>query len=51
VPFLAIDPQGAGLHQRVLISTDGSHTRVHVKNPQSPLRNLVLGIVDEKETA
>ena len=51
LPILAIDPQGAGLHQRVLISTDGSHTRVHVKNPQSPLRNLVLGIVDEKETA
>ncbi len=50
-PFLAIDPQGAGLHERVLISTDGSHARLHVRDPKSPLRNIVLGIVDQKETA
>ncbi|MCX6951683.1 MAG: EutN/CcmL family microcompartment protein [Verrucomicrobia bacterium] len=49
-PILAIDPQGAGLHERVLISTDGSHTREHVKDPKSPLRNIVMAIVDEKET-
>jgi microcompartment protein CcmK/EutM len=49
LPILAIDPQGAGQHERVLISTDGSHTRAHVKDPKSPLRNIVVAIVDEKE--
>lgn len=50
-PVLAIDPLGAGQHERVLISTDGSHTRAHVKDPKSPLRNIVMGLVDAKETA
>jgi len=54
LPILAIDPQGAGMHERVLISTDGSHTREVVKDPKSPLRNFVVAIVDapeKKETA
>ncbi len=52
-PVLAIDPLSAGQHQRVLISTDGSKTRDYVKDPKSPLRNIILAIVDEleKETA
>lgn len=45
-PILAIDSQGAGLHERVIISTDGSHTRSHVGDPKSPLRNIVVAIVD-----
>ena len=49
-PVLAIDPLGAGQHELVLISTDGSHTRAHVKDPKSPLRNIVMGLVDPKET-
>ena len=49
LPILAIDPQGAGQHERVLISTDGSHTRVHVKDPKSPLRNIVVAIVDPQK--
>jgi microcompartment protein CcmK/EutM len=49
-PVLAVDPLGAGQHERVLISTDGSFTRAHVKDPKSPLRNIVMGIVDEPET-
>ena len=48
-PILAIDPHSAGQHERVLISTDGSRTREYVKDPKSPLRNMVLAIVDEKE--
>jgi microcompartment protein CcmK/EutM len=48
-PVLAIDPVSAGQHQRVLISTDGSHTREFVKDPKSPLRNIILAIVDETE--
>lgn len=48
-PILAIDPLSAGQHQQVLISTDGSKTRDHVGDPMSPLRNIILAIVDEPE--
>jgi microcompartment protein CcmK/EutM len=48
-PVLALDPHGAGLHQQVLVSTDGSATRDFVKDQKSPLRNMILGIVDEPE--
>ena len=48
-PVLAIDPLGAGQHQRVVISTDGSRTREHVGDPKSPLRNMILAILDEPE--
>mgnify|MGYP005858307997 CR=1 FL=1 len=46
-PILAIDCLGAGMHQRVLISTDGSRTREIVQDERSPLRNYVAAIVDE----
>jgi microcompartment protein CcmK/EutM len=49
LPILAVDPQGAGQHERVLISTDGSRTREIVKDPKSPLRNFVVAIVDAPE--
>ncbi|MFA5263109.1 MAG: EutN/CcmL family microcompartment protein [Opitutaceae bacterium] len=45
-PVLAIDPFGAGLHQRVILSTDGSETRKLVGDPKSPLRNFILCIAD-----
>jgi len=48
-PVLALDPLSAGQHQHVLISTDGSATREYVRDPKSPLRNLILAIVDEPE--
>ena len=48
-PVLALDPLSAGQHQRVLVSTDGSATRAYVRDPKSPLRNLILAIVDEPE--
>jgi microcompartment protein CcmK/EutM len=50
-PILAIDPLSAGLHERVLVSTDGSHTREHVGDPKSPLRNMILAILDKHEGA
>lgn len=52
-PILSLDPLSAGRHQQVLISTDGSKTRDYVGDPMSPLRNIILAIVDEagKETA
>jgi len=45
-PVLAIDCHGAGLHERVILSTDGSSTRELVGDPKTPLRNLIVGIVD-----
>ena len=47
-PLLAIDPLEAGLHQIVLLSTDGSTTRERVGDPKSPLRNIVIGVVDHE---
>ena len=49
-PILSLDPLSAGQHQRVLISTDGSNTRNYVGDQKSPLRNMILAIVDEPET-
>jgi microcompartment protein CcmK/EutM len=46
-PILALDPHGAGQHQRVILSTDGSATREHVGDPRSPLRNIIIGILDD----
>ena len=49
VPQVAIDPQGAALHERVIISSDGAATRLAVGDPKSPARWLVIGIVDDEE--
>ena len=48
-PQIAIDSHGAGMHQRVIISSDGSAARTAVGDQKSPARWLVLGVVDEKE--
>lgn len=50
-PQVAIDSQGAGLHERVVISSDGSAARAAVKDPKSPARWMIIGIVDEPEGA
>lgn len=50
-PILAVDCLGAGLHERVILSTDGSATRELVRDPKTPLRNLIVGIVDPIERA
>ncbi|HNQ74367.1 MAG TPA: EutN/CcmL family microcompartment protein [Verrucomicrobiota bacterium] len=48
-PQVAIDALGAGMHQQVVISSDGSAARQAVGDDQSPVRWLVIGIVDERE--
>jgi ethanolamine utilization protein EutN len=48
-PQVAIDPHGAGMHQRVIISSDGAASRKVVGDKKSPVRWMVTGIVDEKE--
>ena len=46
-PVLAIDPHGAGQHQRVLVSTDGAAARAMVNDPKSPLRNTIIAVLDD----
>jgi ethanolamine utilization protein EutN len=50
-PQVAIDPHGAGMHQRVIISSDGLAARRAVGDDKSPVRWMITAIVDEKETA
>ena len=47
VPQIAIDAHGAGLHQRVVISSDGSAARNAVGDEASPVRWMIIGVVDE----
>ena len=49
LPQVAIDPHGAGRHQRVIISSDGMAARQAVGDEHSPARWMIVGIVDEKE--
>ena len=46
---MAIDALGAGMHQRVIISSDGAAARNAVNDPKSPVRWMIVGIVDERE--
>jgi microcompartment protein CcmK/EutM len=48
-PQVAIDAHGAGMHQRVVISSDGAAARAAVKDAKSPVRWMVIGVVDEIE--
>ncbi len=48
-PVVAIDAHGAALHQRVIVSTDGAAARKAVGDEKSPVRMMIIGIVDEKE--
>lgn len=45
-PFLAIDSQGAGPGDRVIVSSDGAGARKMIGHKDSPVRWLVLGICD-----
>lgn len=40
---------GAGDGDKVLINADGDAVQAYAKNPEAPLRNVVMGIVDELE--
>ena len=45
-PQIAVDPLGAGLGERVIISSDGLATRRLVGDDKSPARWLLIAIVD-----
>ncbi|MBD5781931.1 EutN/CcmL family microcompartment protein [Pelagicoccus sp. NFK12] len=40
---------GAGDGDTVLINADGDAVQTYAKDPQAPLRNVVMGIVDDLE--
>jgi ethanolamine utilization protein EutN len=46
-PLVALDCLGAGMRQRVIISSDGAAARKAVGDEKSPARWMVIGIVDE----
>ncbi|MDX2226364.1 MAG: EutN/CcmL family microcompartment protein, partial [Verrucomicrobiae bacterium] len=46
-PQLTIDPFGAGIGSKVLISSDGAESRKLVGSELSPIRWNVLGILDD----
>jgi microcompartment protein CcmK/EutM len=48
-PQVALDAHGAGMHQRVVISSDGAAARKAVGDNKSPARWMVIAVVDEKE--
>ncbi len=48
-PQVAIDSHGAGMHQQVIISSDGLSARQAVGHDRSPVRWQIVGIVDEHE--
>lgn len=50
-PILAIDDLGAGMHQRVLVSSDGKALRDKVGTRYTPLRYAVIAILDEEPAA
>jgi len=47
VPQIALDAHGAGLHQQVIISSDGAAARKAVGDEKSPARWTVVGVVDD----
>ena len=52
-PIIAIDPYGAGMHQCVVVSSDGLAARKIVGDNRSPVRMMITGILDktQEETA
>ncbi|MGJ8678446.1 MAG: EutN/CcmL family microcompartment protein [Akkermansiaceae bacterium] len=45
-PFVAIDLFGAGMHQKVFVSTDGLGAQHIVKDFHSPIRMFIQGLID-----
>jgi ethanolamine utilization protein EutN len=46
-PCVALDSLGAGMHERVLLSSDGLAARKAVGDERSPARWMIVGLVDE----
>ena len=46
-PILAADTLGAGMHQRVIITSDGKTVAQRVGTRYTPLRYLTIGVLDD----
>jgi len=49
-PQIVLDALGAGIGQKVMISSDGSEARKIVKDERSPARWTVMGIIDPERS-
>ena len=49
-PQIVLDSLGAGIGQKVMISSDGSEARKMVGDPLSPARWTVMGIIDPESS-
>ena len=49
-PQIVLDALGAGIGQRVMISSDGSEARKMVGDERSPARWSVMGIIDPERS-
>jgi ethanolamine utilization protein EutN len=49
-PQVVLDSLGAGIGQKVMISSDGSEARKMVGDPLSPARWTVMGIIDPERS-
>jgi ethanolamine utilization protein EutN len=47
-PQLCIDVAGAGIGEKVLITSDGKYAREFLKSDSTPVRWSVIGIQDEQ---
>ncbi len=45
-PQVVLDPLGTSLHEKVIICSDGGWARNYLKDPRSPARWWIMGIVD-----
>ena len=45
-PFVAVDSLGAGIDDRVIVSSDGAGARQLIGHKNSPVRWMVMGICD-----
>ena len=48
-PILALDAVGAGVGERVLVTTEGFSAMTAVDRPNSPIDMAVIGIIDTVE--
>ncbi len=49
IPVVALDSLGAGIHQKVVVTSDGLAARRAVGDDLSPARMMTIAIVDEAE--
>jgi ethanolamine utilization protein EutN len=49
-PLVAVDSVGAGVGERVILTSDGRYARQWLDAPATPVRWAVIGIEDERDT-